>query len=313
MRPNIILFILLCSHILPGCTECYGDTCGYQAAQPAVWSEDDASLALMITDLGESRSTSDNQYYLYTLDLDGSNFQKVEQFSTSKILRHYNVTNQYAIVQEGGYGSGHKSFYLVDITQESSRLLVNRASEPCLDYEVIPSLSGDHIAIVTFEGVEIDSSRALKSSRSVSSTAVASTSIYSSLVCTDFELTVDIVDAVTGGATGRASSLNSYISFNIYYDGNVIDLNLESAWSSSGFIISNFDTVNLSSRYAHIAIDGSVSEYEAAFDCGQHETSSDLYSSDGREAMVIGFVGSEEAVVTLYENADEGSVICAPI
>lgn len=313
MRPYIILFICLCSQMLSGCTECYGDTCGYQAAQPAVWSEDDDSLALMITDLGESRSTSDNQYYLYTLDVDGSNFQEVGQFSTSKILRHYNVKNQYAIVQEGGYSSGYKSFYQVDITQQSSMLLVNRDNQPCLDYEVIPSLSGDYIAIVTFEGVEIDSSRALKSARSISSTAVASTSIYSSRVCTDFELTVDIIDAVAGGIIGRASSLNSYTSFGIYYDGNVIDLNLESAWTSSGFIISNFDTVNLSSRYAHIAIDGSVSEYEVAFDCGQHETSSGLYSSGGREAMVIGFVGSEQAMVTLYENVDEGSVLCTPI
>jgi hypothetical protein len=305
----ILIILLFCS--LSGCSECNDDTCGYHAEKSAVWSEDDEKLALVIDELGENKTKSDNSYYLYTVDLGGSNFEKILEIQASISLLFYNIKNQYLILRQVN-SSGVKSFYQIDLTQKTSSLIVSTEGEACLDYKVIPSLDGDHIAIVKFQGSEAPTPRAI-SSRSISSAPYAATSVYSSKFCSGLTLEVDFIDSLTGTIVGQASSLNPYIPFMIYFDGNIIDMDLDATWTQSGLIIPNYDVINMSSGYAHVGLDGAASEYSTTLECGQHETSSGLYAKDGTGASVIGFEGASEAKVILIENEADGNLVCLPL
>ena len=271
-----------------GCTNCWEDSCRYQQEKQAIWSEDDKKLGLVIEDLGEKQTKKDNHYFLYTLELDGSNFNKIIETEFGESISYLNTQYQYAILTyDLYYGSIDKYYKQVNFTLGTSTVIANVAGQPCLDYQVIPSLDGAYLARIKIQGQVNE----------------AGTD------CHSVSVVVDFIDSVTSQISAQATSINPEFHYSVYEE-NLLKANFYASWTNTGIILSQFDSVNISTPHAIIETDGTVLEYSKPEGCGWHETSSSIYSEEGTRALVTGLVGAIDAKVELVEGASEENIIC---
>lgn len=315
-----LLTPLLFMFLVVGCSECSLDSCDYNPEKIAVWSETDNSLAVIIEDLGEKDEQKDNHNYLYTLDLDGSRFEKSLELNDEQYILYFNETNQYVVVGDTPnqktynkhWGVGDR-YELLDLTNGNNTVLADVNNEPCLGYRVIPSIDGNHIARITIQGQQ---NGILQFSETSGNITVTSPFYYeenleSNIGCSKLILEVEFIDVVTGAVITKVTSTDPGLKYQVY-EGYVISVYLEALWGQAGLIIQNFDLSNINSEYSLITADGVVSAYSKPEDCGQYVTSSGVYSQNGAQAIVIGFEGATEAQVAITEDVAEENVVCLP-
>lgn len=298
--------------LVVGCSECSLDSCNYNPEKIAVWSETDNSLAVIIEDLGEKDEQKDNREYLYKLDLDGSNFEKVSSISSNESISYLNESNQYVVIE--GRIKVNQYYKKIDLINRNSLILSSVDSTPCLDYKVIPSLNGNYIARIKIQGQENGELQFSESSGNVTVTKEAfyyENNLSSNIGCSSFILEIEFIDVLTGVVQSKVISSDPDLSYRVY-QGNKVNTYLVAFWGQAGLIIHNYDLTNINTEYALIEINGDVSSYTKPDECGQRVTSSGRYSQAGAQAIVVGFNGATEAVVTITEDVAQENVVCLP-
>lgn len=270
------------------CTNCWEDSCRYQQEKQAIWSEDDGKLGLIIEDLGEKQTKKDNHYFLYTLEPDGSNFNKIIETEYGESISYLNTQHQYAIlIHDSYFGSIDKYYKQVNFNLGTSTITANVAGLPCLDYRVIPSLDGAYLARIKVQGQVNEAGSN----------------------CHSVSIVVDFIDSITSQISAQATSINPAFHYSVY-EKNRLKADFYASWTINGIILSQFDSVNISTPHAIIETDGTVLEYSKPDGCGRYETNSGIYSEEGALALVTGIVGAIDAEVELIEGASEENILC---
>lgn len=266
---RLLLTTFMCLSLVACIGSDCGDDCGYYAQEP-VWSEDDSKLALTIPDFGDSYEETDNQYFIYTLNIDGSDFSPVYELAKPAHVKSFNHTKSMALLEidpqrfsETFYGFDWVNF---STNQQLNLLQVGPTQKNCFYVDASASLDFSHIAIIytPFNSCNEENTHLV-------------------FFNTD-EQTFDDVLEVHNNFKNRFTP-------SIYY-----------TWTDQGLLVQNYAA---SSRNEFILLDPAtkqVSSYTRFVEsCGNLDTNSTRYSATGLTAEVTGFVGQNEAIVMLEQ------------
>lgn len=294
-----ILACLAVCIILSACTatDCDEDldTCDGRGGFQAIWSEDDQMLALVVKDFGDTLAESDNTHYLYTLNADGNDLKLRKELAEEFDVKYINHQHQYIILEKfvrQQYADYPVAYHYYDIATDEESELGNISQATCHSYRVIPSLDGNHLAVL--EALEKPFVfRSAHTPRKVSVTSVQSISYSQSSgkYCNPLMLRVRILNAETMEEVGEITSLSAYFRYSVYFS-SVMEDHAYIFWTPSGLVVQGFYPEE--SEYSLIDIAGNVSEYTLDdIDCYRPVTSSSEISEEGLKAEVYAFYGLE--------------------